>query len=500
MDTSNGGSLKLILAGNINVPAMINAIIRATIQARSDRRNEKIIFRQVHIFHTEQSLQALMTSKMAWQQALENYNIPVTSLVHHVTKIEDSNVERFRDLVEQLRTIVNPLDDARYYVDLTGGISTLKTTLAVFAYVLDIEHVYALEVRFSDDFEVRKKQARLFYHELEQEKDVKIEYRKFPPIREFDAFGRLNFTEVIRHRQVIDELMQALALLLPTSFDVEYLRASLIAGMNSRLMGEVTGESYSYRHSVFSFSAAVEEVANVILSIVKNADIENKTLGQKLDEVKALFSSNAKYFVNEKTLEHLTRLIAETRNSVAHPSPELDRSNTEMLSIQSQLSSQLTLTFLQFAIRALTSFLDQDGKLLKVKVLDPSEYHDDTILYFGFDGDATGDYLEAAFVEFGEDDTEVMKRSQAIREAIRSMKKLIYQKTKNHEAVLFAEGDNLLFKAQYSASLLGELQKVYKEKTGLCSSIGYGRTLREAAVALRLAKARGGDSIVGVAL
>ncbi|NEP83952.1 MAG: hypothetical protein F6K39_41020, partial [Okeania sp. SIO3B3] len=71
--------------------------------------------------------------------------------VHHVTKIEDSNVDTFRDLVEQLRTIVNPLDNPQNYIDLTGGISSLKSILAVFAYVLDIENIYSLEIDFSKD-------------------------------------------------------------------------------------------------------------------------------------------------------------------------------------------------------------------------------------------------------------------------------------------------------------------------------------------------------------
>jgi hypothetical protein len=326
-----------------------------------------------------------------------------------------------------------------------------------------------------------------------------IHYVKFPPIREFDAFGRLNFTEVLRHRQIIDELTQTLALLLPTSFDPEHLRASLLSGTNSRLIGEVTGEPYNYRHSVFSFSAGVEEVANIILSTIKNADIENKTLGQKLAEIRNLFSNNAKYFINEETLEHLTRLITEVRNDVVHPHPELDRSK-EMSAIQSQLSSQLALTFLQFAIRTLAAFVDRDGKLLEVQVLEAPEGTDETLFYFGFDGDATGDYLEAAFIESSQGEAEVLKRSRAVREALKAMKKVICQETRNQDSVLFAEGDNILFKAQYSASLLGELQRVYREKTGLCSSIGYGKTLREATIALRLAKAKRGDSIVGVAL
>ncbi|MGD1703897.1 hypothetical protein [Dapis sp. BLCC M229] len=46
-------SFKLILAVNTNIPAMINAIIRATLQARSDTKNSDLTFRQVHIFHSE---------------------------------------------------------------------------------------------------------------------------------------------------------------------------------------------------------------------------------------------------------------------------------------------------------------------------------------------------------------------------------------------------------------------------------------------------------------
>lgn len=47
-------------------------------------------------------------------------------------------------MVEQLRTIVSPLENAYYYVELTGGISSLQAILAVFSYVLDIEHIYTL--------------------------------------------------------------------------------------------------------------------------------------------------------------------------------------------------------------------------------------------------------------------------------------------------------------------------------------------------------------------
>jgi hypothetical protein len=488
-------SFKLILAGNTNVPAMINAIIRATLQARENTQNRDLTFRQIHIFHTEQSLQAL-TTLTSWQEALRHYNISSTSLVHHVAKIEDSNIDRFRDFVEQLRTIVNPLDNAQNYIDLTSGISSLKSILAVFAYVLDIENIYSLEIEFSDDLATRKKQSSLYYNELEKT-DVKISYRKFPPIREFDTFGKLNYTEVLRHRSIIDELVESLTRLLPSELDLDHLRESLLSGVHSRLMGEITEESYSYRHSIFASSAGVEEVSNIILTIIKNADLENKTLGQKLNEVRDIFAKNPKYFVNTETLEYLTKLITSVRNDIAHPSRDNGQTR-EITAIQSRLSSQLAFAFLQFTTKTLSAFLDPNGKLVNIQILDTPSEDNNTIFYFGFDGDSTGDYLDMAFGESSEE--EVRKRSQIVHEAIKTLQKFICKETKDHNSIVFAEGDNILFKSHYQISLLKELQRLYKDKTGLTGSIGYGKTLPEVSLAMRLSKAKGGDGIMGIAL
>jgi len=492
-------SFKLIIAGNKNVPAMVNVIIRATLQLRENEQDKNLTFRQVYIFHTEESLHALMSSPISWHEELQYYGISTTSLIHHVTKLEDLNDESFRDLVEQLRTIVNPLDNAHYYVDLTGGLSSLKAILAVFAYVLDIENIYSLEVQFSSDFEERKRQINLFYRQLEQ-KGVDIVYRKFPPIRKFDEFGKRNYTEILRHRQIINELINNLACLLSPEFDfdLEYLQTALLSGVNFRLLGEVTEEVSNYRHSVFSFSAGVEEVANIILRILEKT-IENKTLGQKLGEVRDLFMSNPMYFINEDVLKHLTRLTAEIRNDIVHPSSVKSKSG-EILAIESYLSSHLASALLQFAINAITSFLDQDGKLVNVQILDPQQDTEETLFYFGFDGDSTGRYLEVAFSELNLDESEVLKRSQTIRTAIKDLSNLIKKRTKDNNCVFYAEGDNILFKARYKCLLINEIQRVYKERTGLCSSIGYGKTLQEATIALRLAKAKRGDSVVGVSI
>ncbi len=368
-------AFKLIMAGSTNIYSTINILIQATLKAREVTGREDLTFDQVHVFHTEQSFKHFAASEDQWHEPLEEFNISITSLIHHVTNIEDSSAERFRDLVEQLRTIVNPLNNTKYYIDITGGLPSLKSILAVFAYVLDIENVYSLEVKFSSHEETKRKQQRMFYSELLEQEDVRIDYKKFPPIREFDTFGKLNYTEVIRHRQLIGNIVNNLASLFPKSFDMKYIEASLLAGINSRLRGEVNGDSFEHSFSIFSNANAVDQLTGILLSQFeikdpengedkpdsqrgdaarselgnqksagkRKGDIRDQTLGPKLRDTRKLMSSSSKYFIDPDTLEHLTELIAKVRNDVTHTNSTIDRE--QIAAIQSSLfSTRLSLT------------------------------------------------------------------------------------------------------------------------------------------------------------
>jgi hypothetical protein len=115
---------------------------------------------------------------------------------------------------------------------------------------------------------------------------------------------------------MIDELVSSLTSLLPTGLDLEHLREPLLSGMNSRLMGEVTKESYSYRHSIFASSAGIEEVANIILTIVKNANLENKTLGQRLVQRQTFDAPPVDEPVAEASIDGgMVRLVVESGNN-----------------------------------------------------------------------------------------------------------------------------------------------------------------------------------------
>lgn len=488
-------ALKLLIAGNTSVPGMINAIISATLQARKNTANESKTFNQIHIFHTEQSIDALIKADKSWQESLRKYRISHTSLIHHVTKVEDTSEEQFSELVEQLKTVVNPLNNTGYYVDLTNGISSLKSMLTVFAYVLDINHIYLLETRFTD-----RSQRAWFYDDLIRE-NISMEYKRFPPLKGFDNIGNFNYTNVIRYKELIQSLTQSLEGVLPSRFDLKYLQSSLLSGLNLHLRGQATNSKFDHQHSVFSASSAVEQLACIILESLGQDPLEEETLGDKLSAIRDVGGKSPKYFIDVKILNHLTKLIRRVRNNVAHASSKVTNPDEDVESLNSYLFTHISIVFIQFITKSLSSFSDGNGELQDVRVLQDADLkEEDKIYFFGIDGDSTGDYLEAAFGESLDDEKEVIKRSKEISKALFKLKGIIRKSTRSNDSVILAEGDNILFKGKYDPVLLACLQKEYREITRQTTSIGYGATLREASIALRLAKAQQGDSIIGVGI
>ena len=398
-------------------------------------------------------------------------------------------------MVNRLKTIVNPLHNTSYYVDLTNGVSAVKAVLSVFAYVLDIQNVFSMEVQFSEELENRRRQVKLFYDDLIAEPDIEITYTRFPSINEFDAFGKLNYTEVLRYRRLYGELSHT-ASSKNSAIDREYLESLLLDGANSRLIGDLTRDPSHYRHSVFSFAAAVEELAKAWLASFGADDHKDKTLGQKLASIRESLRTSALYFIDETTLEHLTILLNAVRNDVVHSKSTASRT-VELAQLQADLIRQLTQAFGAFVVAALTSFVDKNGQLPHLKRLQPHDIETEAIYFFGLDGDHTGDFLDEAFQDSIDSAAEVIRRSKIISETIHEISHIITEHSSDDSAVLFAEGDNLLFKMKYDHDLLQEIQSIYLEKSGLHCSIGFGRTLHEASMALKLAKAEE-SGIVGV--
>jgi hypothetical protein len=81
------------------------------------------------------------------------------------------------------------------------------------------------------------------------------------------------------------------------------------------------------------------------------------------------------------------------------------------------------------------------------------------------------------------------------------MAKSVQQSPLNGE-VLFAVGEDLLFRGTYDRDAVADLKNMYSRLAdGVTCSVGFGKTMKEAYVALKMAKAAPGkDAIVGIEL
>ena len=117
------------------------------------------------------------------------------------------------------------------------------------------------------------------------------------------------------------------------------------------------------------------------------------------------------------------------------------------------------------------------------------------IIYYGLDGDNTGQALESLF-----ESNQSEKKLHDFSFKIKSAKDCIVNYIKNTKSgnIVFAEGDDILFKGKFSKEDLIYIKNMYKEKTGgLTCSIAYGNTFKELLFSMKLAKMEK-DSIRGI--
>ncbi|MEO1218704.1 MAG: mCpol domain-containing protein [Bacteroidota bacterium] len=348
-------------------------------------------------------------------------------------------------------------------------------------------------MKFSDDRERSYLQRKMFYSELLNEKIV-INYKKFPSISKFDEFGKLNLTKITRYRKTFDELKEDLLLLGILNHNAEHIKDSLMMGVNSQLSGEVYKDKNDFRNTIFSYSAAVEEMSNILLQTFgNNESYLEMTLGHKLTEIRNLAQVNPNYFIDLEVLEDLTKLIKSVRNDIIHPNPKR-KSDSEVLEAQSNISHQIAVAFIRFAANAINSFKDNEGNLLNISEIEV--VNKEVEYFFGFDGDNTGDFLDDSFKV--NDEQILVDKSNIIKKAISKIKSEIKKNTGNNKSILFAEGDNVLFKMKYDHHISLKIQNIYQNETGMSSSIGFGESLQESAIALKLSKANGGNTIMGI--
>lgn len=84
------------------------------------------------------------------------------------------------------------------------------------------------------------------------------------------------------------------------------------------------------------------------------------------------------------------------------------------------------------------------------------------------------------------DEKEIRKFSENIKKAREEIVKYIKRRKGR---IIFAEGDDILFKGQFKVKDLQEMLDLYQNKTeGMTCSIGYGNTLKETLFSMKISK------------
>ncbi|WP_339880795.1 mCpol domain-containing protein [uncultured Algoriphagus sp.] len=118
-------------------------------------------------------------------------------------------------------------------------------------------------------------------------------------------------------------------------------------------------------------------------------------------------------------------------------------------------------------------------------------------IYIRLDVDNAGDRIELALLNSD------YKEAQYLHNLIQYNINLIFEELEldNSIAVLMKGCDDILFSmdiSYFDEGFLKKLNEQFKEKSGLSLSIGFGFTINECMLNLRIAKVSGKNKIVGV--
>jgi hypothetical protein len=177
-----------------------------------------------------------------------------------------------------------------------------------------------------------------------------------------------------------------------------------------------------------------------------------------------------------------------------------EQTTPEFGRIRARLSTELLLATAEYfrildswgLLKGVTSSTDRTEHQCVIEGRPGEQY------FFGLDGDDTGRELERLF-QNDLSEKAFSNFSQAIEAAMKAVSKKLKQPPIDG-TVLFSSGDDILFKGTYDVNAVEELRSTYARLSGghTCS-VGFGKTLKEAYIAMKIAKAAPGkDSVVGI--
>lgn len=479
----------LVIHGNTNQFTFANAIVAANWKSKEKFDNP---LENIYIIHSNESDRKLRILK-DWLKHLEKHHIEKEVLIERVIEVT-SHVDSIKKFAEYLESIMKgSLNGTEVMVDLSNGTTFQKNVLSIASYILDIRNQFLVDiVKLSNLTDERG----FLSQEL-----LSSCYIEAPDYTHLDSIAYLNLAEIVRYKKIIKEHTSKFTQIDEESADEKFFRDNLIHSIQLKLQGDINKDNAVYRIAASSIAASLEELISLL---IKESELDTKshnkgslTFGRKLRMLESLVKRKASSSFDPEFFQLFNDFVLYLRNSSTHKGRLL----TNLEKFKAELSVKMTFPFMEFYTDIIFPIISQghvvehSRQLRKVShpTLDAGEKY-----YYGLDGDDTGAVLEKLFLS-SDDEHEIRRQSKTIENAIVSIGKLIRKRSIAKNEVIIEAGDDLLFKGSFDLNSLQSMQKMYNDTTGLTCSIGYGRSIREVYLALKLAKAEPGkNSIVGI--
>jgi len=459
---------QLIILGNTNKYTFCNAIVAAQSKSREILKSS---IDEIYVIHSKESFEKLFQKEGDWLIHLKQYGLNEEIFINKVIL----DLEEISKLIDYLKHVLNNCKLDSLMVDISNGTSEWRTLLAVVSYILDISNVY-----FIDGSSLLKKEKPNSFLNEEQLKNY---YRRMFNGKEIDKLASLNFTEVIRYVEKINKLSSIYGVLDESLTKVDFFKNNLLHALKLKIQNdnEEMEDNALYRISSSAISVSFEDLIDRFLLNYDICDIKDKTLGKKIQILQDVIRKKASPDFDLKFFEKFNDFMLFLRNSTTHKS--LDLSDSEKF--KAALSMQMSLIFLEYYSTVIYN--------LYPKTDDKSPTYDitETLLdekeerYFGLDGDNTGQALESLLFR-AKKESQLREFSNRIKKAKDEVVKYIVS---NKGKIIFAEGDDILFKGKFCLKELKIMKNIYFEHSkGISCSIAYGKDFREVLLSMKLAK------------
>jgi hypothetical protein len=470
----------LFLVGNTNRFTFANAALAAHVR---DRDLGGSGLSDVFVLHSPES-EKLLAQSDDWKAHLNTHGLDTSVFVSCMVDLQNHRDAQLSRVARHVERFLKSLDRrSDVYVDLTNGNSLYKSVLSNIAFVLGVRRQFVVNTTLRNDFL--------------QPQDARQAYTELPDPAALDSVAPAWLTEVRRFNLHVRSATQALRALSPSpQLNSAGFEADVSAAINAWFEGVKRNDGATLGGAVRHVGRAFEDLMRALFDAVSaSPGGKPKTLYDMLARINAQMSQVAPEG-DPRLFYDINELLRRIRNACTHGqvSPEFGR-------IHARLSTELLLASAEYVrlyhAKGLLAGSKSSGAVLDQCAIDGSP---GLTYYFGVDGDDTGLRLER-FLQGGGDHEALTRFSASIEGAIQSMAKSVQQSPLNGE-VLFAVGDDLLFRGTYDRDAVADLKNMYSRLAdGVTCSVGFGKTMKEAYVALKMAKAAPGkDAIVGIEL